>query len=52
MDGSERGTLIHLNMTWPNGLAIDYATDRLYWADAGTHTIEFANLDGSNRQVG
>lgn len=51
MDASNRGVIISTNLTWPNGLAIDYETQRLYWADAGMKTIEFGNFDGSDRQV-
>ncbi len=51
MDASSRIVIISSNLTWPNGLAIDYETKRLYWADAGMKTIEFGNFDGSDRQV-
>nr|XP_014343518.1 PREDICTED: low-density lipoprotein receptor-related protein 4 [Latimeria chalumnae] len=51
MDASNRIVIISSNLTWPNGLAIDYETERLYWADAGMKTIEFASLDGTDRQV-
>lgn len=52
MDALSRMVIISSNLTWPNGLAIDYATKRLYWADAGMKTIEYGNFDGSGRQVG
>ncbi|MEQ2208960.1 Low-density lipoprotein receptor- protein 4 [Xenoophorus captivus] len=51
MDASNRIVIISSNLTWPNGLAIDYETKRLYWADAGMKTIEYGNFDGSDRQV-
>lgn len=51
MDGSSRITLIKDNLTWPNGLAIDHDAGKIYWADGGTKSIEFSNLDGSNRKV-
>lgn len=51
MDASDRLVIVSTNLTWPNGLAVDYQTQRLYWADAGMKTIEFGNFDGSNRQV-
>lgn len=51
MDASGRRVIISSNLTWPNGLAIDYGSQRLYWADAGMKTIEFAGLDGSKRKV-
>ncbi len=52
MDASNRTVIISTNLTWPNGLAIDYSTERLYWADASFKTIEYGNFDGSGRQVG
>lgn len=51
MDGSDRIVLIRNNLTWPNGLAIDHTAGKLYWADGGTKSIEFTNLDGSNRKM-
>ena len=51
MDGKNRHVLISSNLTWPNGLVIDYSTDLLYWVDAGMHTIEYADLNGNNRKV-
>lgn len=51
MDASNRLVIISSNLTWPNGLAIDYESQCLYWADAGMKTIEYAGLDGSNRKV-
>lgn len=50
MDGSDRRTIIADGVFWPNGLTIDYAAGRLYWADAKHHVIESANLDGSDRK--
>lgn len=51
MDGGNRQRLIVGNMTWPNGLAIDFATSRIYWTDGGNQTIEYANLDGTGRST-
>ncbi len=51
MDGLERHVIVRSNLTWPNGLAIDYSEMRLYWVDAGTKSIEYADLDGQNRKV-
>ena len=34
---------------WPNGLAIDYEGERLYWADAQLNRIETADLSGRHR---
>ena len=52
MDGQDRIILISQNLTWPNGLAIDYEGNRLYWIDARHKVIESSNFDGRDRKVG
>ena len=51
MDGMNRQVLIDTGVTWPNGLAIDYQLQRLYWADAFTDKIEYSNVDGTGREI-
>lgn len=51
MDGSNRTVLVSTHLHFPNGLAIDYAGNRLYFVDSGTKTMESINLDGSVRRV-
>ncbi|GFS19120.1 low-density lipoprotein receptor-related protein 4 [Elysia marginata] len=51
MDGSQRVAIVGHNTTWPNGLALDYLDDRIYWVDAGTHALESCSLDGKDRKV-
>lgn len=34
---------------FPNGLAIDYVNERLYWADGKKDKIETATLEGNSR---
>ena len=55
MAGKNRMVLVRdseiVRLGWPNGLTIDYSTDRLYWADAREDVIERINLDGTNRVV-
>ena len=50
-DGSSRQVIVETDMVWPNGLAIDYVTNKIYWADGKLSTIESADFDGKNRQV-
>ena len=50
MDGEERITIATSGLTLPNGIAIDFQEDRLYWMDAWHDKIEVADYDGSNRQ--
>jgi low density lipoprotein receptor-related protein 5/6 len=49
-DVETRGVIISSNIFWPNGLTLDYATDRLYWADGKIAYIHSSNLDGSDRR--
>lgn len=51
MDGRGRTVLINTNLVWPNGLAIDYETQIIYWADANLDKIEYSNTDGSGRTL-
>jgi len=39
-----------MNLTSSSGLALDFATDRIFWADAKHHVIENSRLDGSDRK--
>ena len=51
MDGNNREVLHDTDLTWPNGLAIDYQLQRLYWADAFTDKIEYSRVDGNGREI-
>nr|XP_022902920.1 low-density lipoprotein receptor-related protein 2 [Onthophagus taurus] len=47
-DGSRIVTFKNFTLGWPNGLAIDYLTDRLYWCDALLDHVQHSNLDGGD----
>ena len=51
MDGQNRVVLHDTLLTWPNGITIDYAAQRLYWTDASLDKIEYSGVDGTGRQV-
>ncbi|XP_058806257.1 vitellogenin receptor-like [Phymastichus coffea] len=51
MDGSKRQLFIKDKLGWPNGLTIDYPSERLYWVDAKLKVIESIHLDGVNRRT-
>lgn len=51
MDGMHSQQLVTDNILAPAGLAIDYPTNRLYWADMKANKIETVKLDGTNRQL-
>ena len=40
MDGSNRTKVITTKLGWPNGMTIDFITNRLWWADAHLDIIE------------
>jgi hypothetical protein len=44
-------TIISANLTTPDGLAVDWIADNIYWTDAGRQVLEVARLDGSSRKV-
>jgi len=35
----------------PDGIAIDWSAQNMYWADTGTNRIEVARLTGKYRRV-
>ena len=35
----------------PDGIAIDWVNDKIYWADTEAHTIEVCHIDGSHRRI-
>lgn len=52
MDGSNHIILVNgSDIGWPNGLAIDFDGNYVYWVDAKTDTIEKMKLDGSDREI-
>ena len=51
LDGTERVTMVNTSLGWPNGLALDYKNNKMYWGDAETDRIEVANMDGTNRRT-
>lgn len=34
LGGNFRAEIVNSSLVWPNGLTLDYAEERLYWADA------------------
>lgn len=47
-DGSNLIVFKNLSLGWPNGLAIDFAKDRLYWCDALLDHVQHSNLNGTD----
>ena len=52
LDGSQRLDLVNKTLLkgigWPNGIAIDYSSNLLYWTDAKIKQIFRMNLNGGN----
>lgn len=44
MNGHGQMTIVSGDLSWPNGLVIDEASQTLFWADAGLDKIETSDL--------
>ena len=51
MNGEGRRTLISTGLDQPNGITIDYLSERIYWTDSVLENIEYAKYDGTERTV-
>jgi hypothetical protein len=47
-DGSNLMVFRNVTLGWPNGLSVDFETDRLYWCDALLDHVQHSNLDGAD----
>lgn len=50
MDGTNRSTIISTKIYWPNGLTLDTANKRVYFADSKLDYIDFCYYNGTGRQ--
>ncbi|KAG8559732.1 hypothetical protein GDO81_017431 [Engystomops pustulosus] len=50
-DGSHASPIVNTTLGWPNGLAMDWGSLRIYWVDAYFDKVEHSNFDGSDRQT-
>jgi low density lipoprotein-related protein 2 len=50
LDGLNRTTIITTKIYWPNGLTLDIATKKVYFADSKLDYIDFCDYDGSRRR--
>lgn len=48
---SDNRAIVFENLTTPDGLAIDWLADNLFWTDTGRKVLEVAKLDGTCRKV-
>ena len=49
MDGTERKVIVNTKIYWPNSIALDFTTGRVYFADSKLDYIDFVNYDGTGR---
>uniref|UniRef100_A0A8W8LAI7 EGF-like domain-containing protein n=1 Tax=Magallana gigas TaxID=29159 RepID=A0A8W8LAI7_MAGGI len=47
-DGTNMTKIRKYELGWPNGLSIDFHTDRLFWVDAYFDRIQHSNFDGED----
>ena len=50
MDGTVRRVIVSTKLYWPNGLALDYTTRRVYFSDAYLKYIDYCDYDRNDRQ--
>lgn len=48
---SDVKTIINKNLSSPDGLAVDWIANNIYWTNTGNRIIEVARLDGSHRKT-
>ena len=51
MNGAQRQVIVNTDMMWPNGLAIDYFSEQLFWVDAKLGTLCSCDFDGLGRRT-
>lgn len=51
LDGSRRTRLVHRDLVWPAGLAIDSPSGRLFFVDGKRRVVESIGLDGEKRTL-
>uniref|UniRef100_A0A158P9R2 EGF-like domain-containing protein n=1 Tax=Angiostrongylus cantonensis TaxID=6313 RepID=A0A158P9R2_ANGCA len=49
MDGTDRRVIVNTKIYWPNTIALDLTTERVYFADSKLDYIDFVNYDGTGR---
>lgn len=48
---SENKIIIKENLTTPDGIAVDWLSENLYWTDTGRKVLEVSKIDGTCRKV-
>ena len=51
INGSQAEVVIDVDLIWPDGLAVDWVANNIYWTDAHLERIECSRLDGRYRKT-
>ena len=51
MNGSSNEHVVSVGLQYPDGLAVDWIGNNLFWTDSKTHRIEVSKLDGRYRKT-
>ncbi|XP_053549423.1 low-density lipoprotein receptor-related protein 8 isoform X2 [Bombina bombina] len=51
LNGADRQVLVADNIEWPNGIALDVLSRRLYWVDSKLHSLSSVDFNGFNRKT-
>jgi low density lipoprotein-related protein 2 len=50
MDGTNRRVLVDTKIYWPNSIALDFTTNRVYFADSKLDYIDFVDYEGKGKR--
>lgn len=51
INGSKPETVIDVGVNFPDGLAVDWVANNIYWTDTSSERIECSRLDGRHRKT-
>ncbi|XP_072704418.1 low-density lipoprotein receptor [Ciconia boyciana] len=51
LNGADQFPLVTEGIEWPNGIALDLPSQRLYWVDARLHALSSVDVDGGRRRT-
>jgi len=51
LNGSDVRRVVEFGLSQPEGVAVDWIADSLYWTDFGRGRVEMSRLDGRSRAV-
>lgn len=51
LNGADHYALVTEGIEWPNGIALDLPSQRLYWVDSRLHALSSVDVDGGQRRT-